>query len=154
MCSWERWLFRRHPVLLQSHCFRSAGAEPPVLAVLEAGPAGHLPQTLYLIQRKVGRKRAFCRLSGLLETCCSPDKPAMLMGEHTRCCPAGLLVEKTSSSLGVILQPCSNSSRPGSLVFSVDVPGVHFPPLSWRRNPSSSLPPGPRGKEEGCDGRV
>lgn len=83
------------------------------------------PNTLpYSEERKAGRKRAFCRLSGLLETRCSPDKPARLMGEHTRCCPAGLLVEKTSSSLDIILQPCSNRSCPGSLVFSLNVPGV------------------------------
>lgn len=38
-------------MLPQSHCF-GIGAEPPVLTVLQAGPAGHLPQTPYLIQRK------------------------------------------------------------------------------------------------------
>lgn len=147
-CSWERWPFGRHPLLPQSHCFRSTGAEPPALAVLEAGPAGHLPQAPYLIWRKGKQAEGvFCRLSGLVETPCSPDKLARLMGEHMRCCPAGLLVEKTRSSLGIILQPCSNRGCSRSLVFSLNLLGVLrlatimcFSPLGWRRNLGSSLP--------------
>lgn len=122
VCWWERWLFVRDPVLLLQECWGRASCS--------RCPGGRTsrsssPNTLsYPEESKTGRKRAFCRLSGLVEMSCSPDKPARLVGEHMQCFPAWLLVEKTSSSLGTILQPYSNRHHPGSLVFSLNVPGV------------------------------
>lgn len=145
--------------LLQEHWCRASCARCP------GGRTSRLssPNTLsYPEERKAGRKRVFCRLSGLLETPCSPDKPARLMREHPRCCPAGLLVEK-SSSLGVILQPCSNRRHPSSLVFSLNVPGAlglatitALPSSRLEKKPEQlpSLLHRARGKKEECDGRL